>query len=66
MAAFLNPPQEVRDFPSAGEVWDALPEHKREVLFKFLARIDGQADRSMILFEIIGALDKKQKGHSNA
>jgi len=40
MAAFLNPPQEVRGFPSAEEVWDVLPEHKREVLFsKFLARL---------------------------
>lgn len=66
MAAFLNPPQEVRGFPSAEEVWDALPEHKREALFsKFLARIDGQAEQIHGTFRKRGVLDEKQ-GHGNA
>jgi hypothetical protein len=66
MAAFLNPPQEVRGFPSAEEVWDALQEHKREVVFsKFLARIDGQADKFMELIESVAYWIKKQ-GHGNA
>lgn len=66
MAAFLDPPQEVRGFPSAEEVRDALPERKREVLFsKFLAGIDGQADKFMELFESVACWTKNQ-GHGNA
>jgi hypothetical protein len=62
MAAFLNPPQEVKGFPSAEEVRDARPERKREVLFsKFLTRIDGQADTFMELFESV-AYWTKNKG----
>jgi hypothetical protein len=48
-------------FPSAEEVWDAFPKHKREVLFsKFLARIDGQAEKFMGLFESVAYWNKNK------